>query len=87
MRYLNVSEVIRIYAEICMATRVARTDVLSIEGLGSALAQPQRTFNGQDLYPTIERKAAALLYSLCQNHPFIDGNKRTAFPASITFLR
>ena len=46
-----------------------------------------QTFGGKDLYPTIEQKAAALLYSLCGNHPFADGNKRVAFIAMRTFLR
>ena len=36
------------------------------------------TFGGEDLYPTFAEKAAALLHSLVSNHPFLDGNKRTA---------
>ena len=45
--------------------------------LQSALARPFQTFGGEDLYPTIFEKAAALGESLINNHPFIDGNKRT----------
>ena len=45
--------------------------------LQSALARPFQTFGGEDLYPTIFEKAAALGESLIVNHPFIDGNKRT----------
>ena len=42
----------------------------------SALGQPQQTFGGNDLYPTLVAKAAALGFSLIKNHPFVDGNKR-----------
>ena len=47
--------------------------------LRSALARPQTSFGGQDLYPTLFEKAAALLESIVRNHPFIDGNKRVAW--------
>lgn len=87
MKYLNVQQVLVIYAEVVRASRVERSDVQNLGGLESALAQPQQTFEGTDLYPTIEAKAAALLYSLCQNHPFTDGNKRVAFTATRVFLR
>jgi death on curing protein len=55
--------------------------------LDSALAQPQATFSGKLLHPTIPAQAAAYLYHLAMNHPFIDGNKRTAFAVMDTFLR
>lgn len=55
--------------------------------LDSALAQPEATFGGELLHPTIEDQAAAYLFHLCANHPFIDGNKRVAFAAMDTFLR
>lgn len=44
----------------------------------SALAQPQQSFGGEYLYPSISDKAAALIWSTIKNHPFTDGNKRTA---------
>lgn len=53
----------------------------------SALAQPQMTFGGVDLYPTLAEKAAVLCYSLAENQGFVDGNKRVAFAALETFLR
>jgi death on curing protein len=86
-RYLNVVEVMMIYAEVVKASRVRTVDIHNPGGLESALAQPQQTFDGKDLYATLEEKAAALLYSLCQNHPFADGNKRVAFMAARVFLR
>ena len=55
------------------------TPGLRDEGLlDSALAQPQATFDQQWLHPTIPEQAAAYLYHLAMNHPFVDGNKRTA---------
>ncbi len=54
--------------------------------LESALAQPSATFAGEFLHPTIAVQAAAYLYHLAKNHPFIDGNKRTAFAVTEVFL-
>ncbi|MDQ3842947.1 MAG: type II toxin-antitoxin system death-on-curing family toxin [Bacteroidota bacterium] len=48
-------------------------------GLLSALSRPFQTFEGKDLYETTVEKAAALLESMLQNHPFVDGNKRTGY--------
>lgn len=87
VEYLTVTEALTIYAEIVRASRVERADVQNISYLESALAQPKQTFDGNDLYPTLSLKAAAMLYSLCQNHAFTDGNKRLAFIAMRTFLR
>jgi len=60
--------------------------VLNIAALESALAQPRMTFAGEDLYPTVVEKAGALGYALIQNHPFVDGNKRTGHAAMEVFL-
>lgn len=54
--------------------------------LHSAVERPKATFDGVDLYPTIWAKAASLLHSLCMNHAFTDGNKRTAWGATKRFL-
>lgn len=53
--------------------------------LESALARPAMTFGGEDLYPDVPSKAAALMHSLALNHPFVDGNKRVAAHAAIVF--
>jgi len=53
--------------------------------LESAVARPQATVFGEDAYPTIHEKAAALLQSLATNHALIDGNKRTAFVSTALF--
>jgi death-on-curing protein len=55
-------------------------------GLESAVATPQATFGGSYLHPSIPAMAAAYLFHLCRNHPFIDGNKRVGANAAITFL-
>ena len=52
----------------------------------SAVARPEASFDGQDLYTNIFDKAAALLQSLLKNHPFVDGNKRTALTSAGLFL-
>ncbi|MEC4988328.1 MAG: type II toxin-antitoxin system death-on-curing family toxin [Oscillatoria sp. PMC 1068.18] len=54
--------------------------------LVSALAQPQASFFGELLHPTIHEQAAAYLFHLAKNHPFIDGNKRTSFAVTVVFL-
>ena len=54
--------------------------------LASALARPRASVFGQDAYPELHLKAAALLHSLARNHALIDGNKRLAWTACRTFL-
>jgi death on curing protein len=60
--------------------------VRDIGALESAIARPFMTFGGEDLYPTPIEKAAALIESVAKNHPFVDGNKRTAFYLAIRLL-
>ncbi len=55
--------------------------------LESSIARMEATFDGKDLYENIFLKTAALMESLCMNHPFVDGNKRAAITASVLFLR
>ena len=54
--------------------------------LESALARPQASAFGENAYPTIHDKAAALLHSLARNHALVDGNKRLALAGTIAFL-
>lgn len=54
--------------------------------LGSAVARPQTSVFGSDAYPTIWTKAAALLDSIVNNHPLVDGNKRLGWLATAVFL-
>ena len=55
--------------------------------LESAVAAPQASFAGKSPYRDLAEVAAAYLYYLCRNHPFIDGNKRAALGSCIVFLR
>ena len=55
--------------------------------LESAVAAPQATFGGESVYGSLEEVAAAYLFYLCRNHPFVDGNKRVALGACVVFLR
>ncbi len=84
--FVSKSMVLSIHAR--QIERFGGTPGVRDEGLlESALAQPQATFGGQFLHPTINEQAAAYLYHIAMNHPFIDGNKRTAFAVMDTFLR
>jgi len=60
--------------------------IRDMNGLMSALGQPKMTFEGEDLYPSVAAKAAALGFSLIMNHPFLDGNKRVGHAAMELFL-
>lgn len=55
--------------------------------LESAAARPMATFGREDMYQTIFDKAAALFHSLLKNHPFVDGNKRTAYSSAAMLLK
>jgi len=85
MRYLSLEEIIALHARV-----IAQSGgILGLRDRGaieSAVAQPEMTFGGDDLYPTIAEKAAALGHSLIQNHPFLDGNKRVGHAAIEVFL-
>ncbi len=86
MRYLTVQEVLFIH--FLVIERFGGTHgVLNLTGLESAVARPEATIEGADLYTSVLEKAAVLLHSLVLNHPFQDGNKRTAFTAAGLFLR
>ena len=61
--------------------------VRDTSGLESALARPFQTFAGDELYSTIEEKAAAIGESIIMNHPFVDGNKRTGYLLMEAVLR
>ncbi|HEV8711838.1 MAG TPA: type II toxin-antitoxin system death-on-curing family toxin [Candidatus Binatia bacterium] len=85
MRCLTLNEVLALHGQVIAQSRGA-VGILNLPALESALAQPRMTFGGDDLYPTLGEKAAALGYSLIKNHPFIDGNKRTGHAAMEVFL-
>ena len=85
MRYLTFAEVLYIHEHV-LAQTGGRGGIRDLSALESALAQPRASAGGADAYPSVEEKAAALCFSLCSNHPFMDGNKRVAHAAMETFL-
>lgn len=85
--YLTPEEVIAINLYVIQEfSPHEQAGVRSPELLDSAVNRPRQSVFGDDAYPTIWEKAAALFESLAQNHPFHNGNKRTAFLALLQFL-
>lgn len=85
IRYLLLAEVLELHRSVIEQWGGA-SGIRDLGALESALAQPRQSFGGQDLYPDLTSKAAALCFSLVLNHPFIDGNKRIGHAAMETFL-
>lgn len=85
MRHLTLNEVLTLHDRVIAQTG-GSFGVRDIGGLESSLAQPRMTFDGVELYPTLVEKAATLGFSIIQNHPFLDGNKRTGHAAMEIFL-
>jgi death-on-curing protein len=79
-RYLSLAEVLKLHDSIISETGGSH-GLRDLGLLESALGQPQQTFGGEDLYPTLAAKATALGFSLIKNHPFVDGNKRVGHAA------
>lgn len=81
MIYLTLAELLRVAERVVEGNPKVRDYGL----LESALARPQASVFGEDAYPTLDVKAAALLHSLARNHALVDGNKRLALGALIAF--
>jgi death on curing protein len=85
MIFLERDEIIKLHS-LLIAQSGGSAGIRDLGLLDSAVAQPQMSFGGTDLYPTIVEKASALGYSLILNHAFIDGNKRIGQAAMEAFL-
>jgi death-on-curing protein len=86
VKYLTPQQVLLIHDQ--MIKRFGGSHGVRDIGLvESAVARPQATFDGADLYENIFDKTAALLQSILKNHPFVDGNKRTALVSAAIFLK
>ncbi len=83
--FLSLDEVLEIHSDQ-IKRYGGRNGVRDQNLLLSAINQPGSTFDGRYLHETSYDKAAAYLFHLCQNHPFIDGNKRTALVSALMFL-
>ena len=81
MIYLDLDDLLHVAARTLGEAQVRDAGLLE-----SALARPRATVFGEDAYPLIHEKAAALLHSLARNHALVDGNKRLALAGTIAFF-
>jgi death-on-curing protein len=86
MNYLTIEQVLFIHYRLIEETSGGH-GIRDIALLQSAIARPQASFDKNDLYPDLFTKAASLMHSIIKNHPFVDGNKRTAITAASIFLQ
>lgn len=85
MRYLSLGEVLDLYFRI-MEGSGGSAGVRDWGMLRSALAQARMTVEGEEVYPSVVEKAAALGFSIVMNHPMVDGNKRLGHASMELFL-
>ena len=82
---LSKSQILLIHGQLI--TETGGSSGLLDEGLlDSALNAPFQTFGEEDVYPSLQQKAARLCFGLVKNHPFVDGNKRIGAHAMLVFL-
>ena len=83
LKYLTVLEILELAEYACQDQEVGVRD---LGLLSSAAHRPQSQMFGVEAYSGLFEKAASLLHSLAANHPFVDGNKRTAWMSTVVFL-
>lgn len=83
--FFDVDEVLEIHAENLLRTGGGE-GLRDLGLLESAISQPRSTFGGSFLHTDLAKMAAAYLFHICKNHPFVDGNKRTAVAVALIFL-
>jgi death-on-curing protein len=86
MLILSVADVAELHERIIKVTG-GSFGIRDLGLLESAVIGCYQSFGGVDLYPTVIHKAARIAYAICKNHPFIDGNKRTAVTSMLVLLR
>jgi death-on-curing protein len=85
VEFLTLDDVLSLHAD--QIARYGGSPLVRDVGLlESAVATPSATFGGELLHPSLEEQAAAYLFHLLKNHPFVDGNKRTGLVAMLAFL-
>ena len=85
IRFLTLSDIQLIHSDQ-IRNYGGMAGVRDLSLLSSALAMPESSFEGKYLHDDIIGMAAAYGFHICQNHPFIDGNKRTALASALVFL-
>ncbi len=86
MIFFEYEQVIKIHRSLIEKTG-GMDGIRDAQLLDSALKTPFQTFGGNNLYPDILDKASQLCYSLIENHPFVDGNKRIGVHLMLLFLK
>jgi len=86
MIILTTSEVTELHEKLTIATG-GSPGIRDAGLLESAILGCYQSFDGMDLYPTVVEKAARMAYTICKNHPFIDGNKRVSVTSMLIILR
>lgn len=84
--FLTLDEVLALHADQ-LRRYGGRPGLRDLGLVQAAIATPTATFEGGYLHPTLHEMAAAYLFHLARNHPFVDGNKRVALAAALVFLR
>lgn len=82
---LSKSQILLLHEQLIVETG-GSSGLRDEEMLDSALNAPFQTFGGEDVYPSLQQKAARLCFGLVKNHPFIDGNKRIGAHVMLVFL-
>ena len=82
---LNIRDVLSLHKRVCNTTG-GISEIRDIGVLESAIYHSYASFEGEDLYKTIEEKASRHAYGIIKNHPFMDGNKRTGLFVMLVFL-
>ena len=72
---------------VALTRRLGAGPVRDLGLLDAAVARARSSAFGVDAYPTVQLKAAALMHSICRNHALVDGDRRLALLATVTFLR
>jgi death-on-curing protein len=85
VRYLTIAEIVDLHSRI-IARSGGANGLRDRPALESSVAQPLQSFGHEELYPSVEHKAAALGYFIISNHPFVDGNKRIGHAAMEVLL-
>ena len=85
MKYISIEYVLKLHKKLIAATG-GSSELRDIELLKSSIENSKSTFNGEDLYPTLEDKCANICYSMINNHSFVDGNKRIGIYVMLILL-
>ena len=84
MEYLRLEDILQIHSFIIDETDGSH-GVRDSGSIQSAAQAPKQSFGGEDAYPDVFKKAAVYLLRIIMNHPFVDGNKRTAVTVATIF--